>query len=84
MDHLDAEDARMTLSQMTAACAPHWKAGDRAKEFTRLAELVNSVRWARERIVDAEEYALRPWRKFREWFKAQKFAGGVKFVEGEK
>lgn len=72
----------MTLSQMTAACSPHWKAGDRAKETSRLAEIVNAVRWVREKIVNAEEYALRPWRRFRQWFRSQGYQGGVKFVGG--
>lgn len=82
MDALDAEDARMQLSAIHAACSPHWKAKDRAKEHSRLAEIGDAARWVRERIENAEDAALRPWRRMRSWFRSQGFGGGVKFTGG--
>lgn len=79
MEQLDAEDARSRLDGIVAACAPHWKQSDRAKESARLQEIVEKVRWIRERAGDAKDRALAPWRRFRSWFKSQGFKGGVRF-----
>ena len=84
MEQLAAEDAATSMRLMNGASAPHMKQADRAKEWSRLQEIVEGAKWLRETFASAKDQALAPWRRFRSWFQGMGFKRGVKFLGGGK